>query len=209
MPGTLACRWKAVNEGRRVGYCLSVLNRILSRLRRPAAMPAGGELYFALVRQARNPVFFREWCVPDTVDGRFDMIVVHAAVLFRRLRALGPAAQALSDQTFAAMTADLDRSVRELGGGDIGVGKRMKAMGQAFYGRVQAYDAALAGTQPLEDALLRNVYRNAPVDPAVVGGLADYVRRAGAALDGQSLAELATGLPTFPPVGDPAGRPGG
>ena len=205
MAGTLACRLKAVNEGPGLGYCLPVLNRILSRLRRPAEMPAGSELYFALVRQARQPVFFRDWKVPDTVDGRFDMIVVHAALVFRRLRALGPAAQALSDETFAAMTADLDRSVRELGGGDIGVGKRMKAIGRAFYGRVQAYDEALEGKQSLEDALVRNVYRNAPVDAAVVGRLADYVRNAVLALDRQSLADLARGRADFPSVEPPVG----
>jgi cytochrome b pre-mRNA-processing protein 3 len=176
----------------------SVLGRLLSRLRRSSDLPPGGALYFALVQQARSPVFFREWRVPDTVDGRFDMVVLHAALLFRRLRALGPEAQGLADETFAAMTGDLDRSVRELGGGDLGVGRRMKAIGQAFYGRVRAYDAALAGTQPLEEVLRRNVYREAPVGEDAVSRLAAYVRGAVQRLDQRTLSDLAAANPDFP-----------
>ena len=177
-----------------------MLSRLLSRLRRSSDLSPGSELYFALVRQARRPAFFREWNVPDTVDGRFDMVVLHAALVFRRLRALGPEAQSLSDATFAAMTGDLDRSVRELGGGDLGVGRRMKAIGQAFYGRVHAYDAALAGTQALEEVLRRNVYRDAAVSEEAVARLAAYVRNAVLRLDQRTLSDLAAAKPDFPLV---------
>lgn len=173
--------------------------RLFSFFRRNRELPPNSGLYFAIVRQARARAFFQSLGVPDTLDGRFDLVVLHAALVFRRLRGLGPQALALADATFDAMTADLDRSVRELGVGDMSVGKRVKAMGQAFYGRAQAYDAALAGTEVLSEVLRRNLYRTTSVDEQVLGRVAEYVRAAAGRLEHQPLADLAAGKLEFPP----------
>ena len=166
------------------------------RARREA--PPGRKLYFAVLAQSRLPAFYGSFAVPDTVPGRFDMVVLHAALVFRRLRAIGGEAQALSDEMFETMTADLDRSMREVGIGDQGVSKRMKLMAGSFYGRAQAYEQALSGTESLEDALRRNLYGTVTVGDDVVARMADYVRAAAAAAGAQSLADLREGRTGFP-----------
>ncbi|MBM3506951.1 MAG: hypothetical protein FJX64_04355 [Alphaproteobacteria bacterium] len=173
------------------------LRRRIHAHREPSA---GRKLYFAVLAQSRLPAFYGSFGVPDTVDGRFDLVVLHAVLVFRRLRALGPEAALLSDETFEVMTADLDRSVRELGIGDMAVGRRVKAMARAFYGRAQAYESGLSGTESLEDALRRNVYRTVTAPDALVGRLAEYVRAAAAGVGRQSLEDLAAGRPGFPPT---------
>ncbi|MEQ8964625.1 MAG: ubiquinol-cytochrome C chaperone family protein [Azospirillaceae bacterium] len=155
---------------------------LFSRLRRGTdpARTAAPELYTALVERARAPDFYRTLGVPDTVDGRFDLIVLHAHLLFRRLRGGGEAAERLSQAVFDYMMSDMDRNLREMGVGDLGVGKRIKAMARAYYGRARAYDAALDDPAPgaLAGALARNLLpADAPADAPAAAGLADYVRR--------------------------------
>jgi cytochrome b pre-mRNA-processing protein 3 len=110
----------------------------------------------ALVTRARAPVFFRDYGVPDTIDGRFDLLALHAWLVLERLDAAGrrDLAQGLTDALFVRF----DEGLRDLGAGDMGMGRRMKKIAAAFYGRMQAYsravdDAALAA------AVERNVYR--------------------------------------------------
>ena len=110
----------------------AMLNRLLSRLRRSSEWSPGSALYFALLQQARHAVFFRDWGVPDTVDGRFDMIVLHAMLVIRRLRQGGAEGQAVAQEMFDRMFLDFDRSLRELGVGDMSIGKQIKKMGKAF-----------------------------------------------------------------------------
>jgi cytochrome b pre-mRNA-processing protein 3 len=174
---------------------LDFLRRRMRAQRDPAS---GSRLYFAVLAQSRLPAFYGSFAVPDTLDGRFDMVALHAALVFRRLRALGPEARALSDAMFEVMTADLDRSVRELGVGDQGVPKRVKSMARAFYGRAQAYEHALAGSASLEDALRRNLYGTVTVSDALIARMAEYVGAAAAGADAQSLADLAEGRTGFP-----------
>ena len=116
-------------------------------------------LYRAVVAQARLPLFYECWGVEDTVEGRFEMISLHAFLVLRRLKAERERTAALSQAFFDLMFADVDRNLRELGVGDMGVGKRVKRMVSGFYGRIAAFDAGLAGDEAaLRDAVLRNVF---------------------------------------------------
>src|SRR5882757_11444707 len=157
-------------------------------------------LYGAVVAQARCQCFYQEYGVADTVLGRFDMIVLHAALLLRRLREGDRAMQRLAQGIFDAFCLDIDHNLREMGISDQGVPRQMRRVGEAFYGRARAYDAALA--QPddamLADALARNVYADVTVGQVAALHLAAYVRRAVAALDSQELAAIARGVLRFP-----------
>ena len=176
---------------------------ILSRLfRRHSLEKPAAALYGDIVRRARTPVFYEQAGVPDTVDGRFEMITLHAFLVMRHLRRGGEQAQKLSQTLFDQMFADMDQSLREIGIGDLSVGKHIKKMAKAFYGRVAAYDAALdGGAEPLEDALRRNHYGTAEEVPdAAVRLLADYVRSADAYMTAVGAAPLLTGRADFGPV---------
>jgi cytochrome b pre-mRNA-processing protein 3 len=164
-------------------------------------------LYNTLVAQARQPGFYLAGDVPDTLDGRFDMIVLHAFLVMRRLRDGGASGEALSQALFDEMFADMDRSLREMGVGDMGIGRRVRAMGKAFMGRVKAYEEGLEqGGTALEEALARNLYRSGPPAAGAVDRIAAYVRREVAELKAQPLAALMAGEITFgtPPQGDTA-----
>ena len=173
----------------------------LSRLfRRRTAAPAPAEaLYLALVRQAREPAFYAAHGVPDTLDGRFDMIVLHATLVLLRLKAAGASAGPLAQALFDILFADMDRSLREMGVGDMGVGKRVKQMGKAVYGRLAAYESGLAGEDAaLEAAVARNLYGTVMPVPADVAAMGRYMRAAMAGLARQSLGDLAAGKVAFP-----------
>ena len=100
-------------------------------------------LYVAIVNQARQPFLFDKFGGPDTVDGRFDMISLHVFLILRKLNNDEYKVKGLSQSLFDTMFADMDRSLREMGAGDLGVGKRVKAMATAFYGRLSAYEKAI------------------------------------------------------------------
>ena len=118
------------------------------------------QLYRRLVRQARDPVFYLHLGVPDTPDGRFDMIILHAFLVIRRLKAEHERTVGLAQAIFDLMFADMDQNLREMGVGDLGVSKQIKGMAEAFYGRTAAYEEGLTddGTL-LGRALQRNLYR--------------------------------------------------
>jgi cytochrome b pre-mRNA-processing protein 3 len=155
-------------------------------------------LYGVLVAQARRPWFYTEGGVPDTLDGRFDILVAHAFLLMRRLgRVEGDNARdakALSQAVFDLMFTDLDHNLRELGVGDMSVGKKVKQMAKAFYGRVSAYDAALEDGEPtLAGALARNLYRGSPPTPETAPHMAAYLVRQARHLDGIAWDALSNG----------------
>lgn len=156
-------------------------------------------LYQRVVTQARQPVFYRDYAVPDTLDGRFEMIVLHAILVMRRLRQAGEAGRLLSQSLFDLLFADMDSSLREIGVGDLSVGKKIKAMGQAFYGRVEAYESGLqtAADAPLAAALTRNLYGTTEPPAAAVAAMAAYIRRADALLAAQPDGNLLAGNPDF------------
>jgi cytochrome b pre-mRNA-processing protein 3 len=123
-------------------------------------------IYGMIVAQARQPVFYQRYRVPDTVNGRFDMVLVHLWLVLRRLRA-SAAGAALSQALFDHFCSDMDDNLREMGVGDLSVPKRMVKFAEAFYGRTAAYDAALkAGGSALAQALARNVLLVADAAPA-------------------------------------------
>jgi cytochrome b pre-mRNA-processing protein 3 len=167
---------------------------------RRAVKEAAHAAYVDLVARARSPAFYAEHGVPDTVDGRFEMIALHAFLVLYRLR--GEAAgrefgQALHDVLFA----DMDRSLREMGTGDLSVGREVKRMAQSFYGRIAAYQSALAGESDLDSALRRNLFGTvAPGGAADVAFMAAYLRRQAAALAALPVAEVAAGRIVFAPI---------
>ena len=121
---------------------LNAIFRSLFSGRADPASAAASAIYEQIVAQARQPAFYAEHGVPDTPTGRFEMIVAHAALVFRRLR--GDEAQSrVAQAVFDLFFADMDRSLRELGVGDLSVPKKIKGMGQVFYGRALAYAEAL------------------------------------------------------------------
>jgi cytochrome b pre-mRNA-processing protein 3 len=134
------------------------------RRRRRNVERAGTELYAAAVAGARQPFFYAALGVPDTLDGRFDLIALHAFLLVHRLRDDPDLAQAVFD----AMFADMDRNLREIGVGDLSVGKRVRDMWEAFHGRSKVYAEAVEANDAdaLAVALARNVWRGAAPENA-------------------------------------------
>jgi cytochrome b pre-mRNA-processing protein 3 len=160
----------------------------------------GHALYVAAVAAARRPVFYEGFGVPDTLDGRFDCVGLHVFLVIRQLWKAPAPGPELAQAVFDAMFGDMDRSLREIGVGDLSVPKRNRRMWEAFHGRALAYGEALdAGDEPaLAAAIARNVWRGreAGGGPAL---LAAYARRADVALAGQ-VAELHSGRVVFPEV---------
>jgi cytochrome b pre-mRNA-processing protein 3 len=177
---------------------------LLGMFRRRPHERAGFELYGAAVAAARDPRLFAGLGVPDTVEGRFDLVSLHVALLIRRLRtdadARGPA---LAQAVFDAMFADMDVNLREMGVGDLSVGKRVRGLWEAFHGRALAYEAALDSPDPaaLADAIARNVWRGEPPEGAPAA-LAALARVQAEHLAGQEIAALAAGRAAFRPAGE-------
>ena len=169
---------------------------IFPLFRRNAQAPTISTLYGMIVAQARLPSFYRDYGVADTVNGRFDMIVLHLALVLDRL-AQEPGLQSLGQGVFDRFCQDMDHNVREMGIGDLKVPKEMQRMGEAFYGRAQAYRAALAADDPkaLTAALQRNIYGG---EPAAAPRLAAYMREALRDLSAQDSASLGRGELRFP-----------
>lgn len=160
-------------------------------------------LYRSIIEQARLPIFYSGYGVPDTVDGRFDMIVLHAHILFDRLKDGDAADEELSQAVFDLMFADMDQNLREMGVGDIGVAKRIKAMAEAFYGRATAYAVALKkeGDTDLTAALKRNVYRKSEPSEQQLNAATTYFRTQIAHVGAQNLMGFQKGDVSFKPPG--------
>ena len=169
-----------------------------NHFRKPLAPPPGTieAIYGMIVAQAREPLFYREFGVPDTVDGRFDMVLLHLWLVLRRLRAVAGGA-GLSQALFDHFCSDMDANLREMGVGDLTVPKRMQKFGEAFYGRAAAYDAALeAGAEPLAQALCKNVLDGRDIAQArQLAAYADAVIATSAELDDGA---IAAGMWKFP-----------
>ncbi|QYF87977.1 ubiquinol-cytochrome C chaperone family protein [Brevundimonas sp. PAMC22021] len=174
---------------------------MLTRLLRPKVKDRTGEALYALaVAQARQPGFYTALGVADRIDSRFELYTLHVLLLVLRLRDEGSgegeeAAQALFD----AYVSALDHALRELGVGDVSVGKKMRKLGEALYGRMKAYEAPLhAGdAQVLAAALARNVYETDNADAA--RSLAQYALETRAGLATQGLKAIKSG-PTWPDI---------
>lgn len=172
---------------------------MIFRLFQRGPRPAASTLYGAIVAQSRRPGFYRDLRVPDTVAGRFDMIVLHLVLVSRRLARAGGQGQRLAQEVFDLFCRDMDGNLREMGVGDLTVPKRMREFAEAFYGRRTAYDGALAdpGGPALADALARNVLGRNGAD-GDAQALAVYVRTAAHRLDAQDGSGLLDGRVVFP-----------
>ena len=178
-----------------------MLKKLLSRSRFEDETHA---LYDIVVGQARQPALFRDFGVPDTLDGRFEMVVLHALLTMRRLRACGEDGQAQAQKLFDIMFADFDRALREIGVGDLSVGRRIKKMAQAFYGRAAALDSALEDVddnESLRETIVRNVFGTVEPDDAHVEKLVRYVRVQARRLDSLDDADVQAAGLSFDDVG--------
>jgi cytochrome b pre-mRNA-processing protein 3 len=171
---------------------------ILRPFRRSAEARTIASLYGMIVAQARHPVFYAKYGVPDTVQGRFDLIVLHLVLLLRRLDRTGDQGRFFGQRLFDAFCGDLDGNLREMGIGDLAVPKHMQRFGEAFYGRQAAYLGALDSSDPrdFENALARNIFAGGASERTVE--LARYGRAAARELDVQEESALLRGELAFP-----------
>jgi cytochrome b pre-mRNA-processing protein 3 len=153
------------------------------------------------MRQARSPALYAVMGAPDTVEGRFELLTAHVILLVDRLAGAGEAAAQSSQALFDTYVSNLDGALREMGVGDLTVGKRMRALGGAFYGRAEAYRTAfraLPDTGALEAVIERTVLGGgASCDAAP---LAAYVASARQRLADASVDGLLEGPPAWPPL---------
>ena len=153
-------------------------------------------IYGMIVTQAREPLFYRDLGVPDTVNGRFDLLVLHLWMVLRRLKSI-EGGTGLSQTLFDRFCDDMDANLREMGVGDLTVPKRMQAFGEAFYGRAAAYDLAVtAGEERLAQALCKNILNGEQIENA--RRLAFYAEASISALAGLDDATLRSGSWRFP-----------
>jgi cytochrome b pre-mRNA-processing protein 3 len=168
---------------------------LLDRLFRPRqALSAGRALYARAVEQSRVPELYSTLGAPDSVEGRFEIYSLHVVLLLDRLRGQGDAAADVSQILFDTYVKGLDDALREMGVGDLSVGRKMRKLGEAFYGRGKSYETAfqaLPDTGPLRALLTRTVYAEAPAEAAP--GLVAYVLDQRAALAQQPLERLLAG----------------
>jgi cytochrome b pre-mRNA-processing protein 3 len=167
--------------------------------RKPRRAPRGTieAIYGMIVTQAREPMFYQDLGVPDTVNGRFDLILLHLWLLLRRLRTAADGAE-LAQALFDRFCEDMDDNLREMGVGDQTVPRRMRAFGEAFYGRTRAYDLATdEGREALASAISRNILNGTELGQA--RRLAAYVRATDADLSQIDEGALLLGSFRFPP----------
>jgi cytochrome b pre-mRNA-processing protein 3 len=152
---------------------LALLSRLYGERRERAALRP---LYDALVAAAREPAWYRDGGVPDTLEGRFDMLATLLALALIRLEAEGDGAKAESVALTEIFIDDMDGTLRQIGIGDFVVGKHVGKLVGALGGRLGALREALAGSAPLEAAVRRNVFRDAPVPDSSVEWVGDRLR---------------------------------
>ena len=175
---------------------------IFSLFRQDPSLAAGEALYAAIVEQSRREAFYLDFGAPDTVEGRFEMIALHAVLVLRRLKGEPGDAKEVSQCLFDAMFRNMDDALRELGVGDMAIGRKIRTLAENFYGRVEAYGDALgaADRKALALALSRNVYESESADAG--DALAAYVMTAEAALAAQPTDKLCGGAVRFPAPGE-------
>lgn len=167
--------------------------------------PSIEPLFAALVAQARNQGFYRSLQVPDTFDGRFEMLTLHLFLTIRRLQA-DKAASKAAERLTARYFRSLDDALRESGVGDLSVARKMRALAENFYGRVRAYSEALDfedDPSPLIQAVSRNVFGLSESREAAP--LSEYVRQSEIALRSQDCTIIVSGRISFAPLPDSAG----
>jgi cytochrome b pre-mRNA-processing protein 3 len=153
-------------------------------------------LYAEIVAAARQPRFYAQWGVPDTIDGRFDMLALHMFLVLDRLHRAGEGYSEFTQLLTNRFFAEMDAALREVGVGDLVVGKKVRKMAEAFYGRVTAYRAGLREDgDTLRDAIARNIY--AGTDASHAQALANWVRAVRTSLQDQEPAAMTRGEVRF------------
>jgi cytochrome b pre-mRNA-processing protein 3 len=166
------------------------------------------EIRGEIVAAARRPELYEQLGAPDRLDGRFELLTLHAGLVLRRLSALGGVADGIAQDLVDSLFSHFDDTLREIGHSDIGVAKRLKTMGSAFYGRSAAYAAALdaSSSGDLAVALARNVYgATGPETAPKAEALAQYIASLDAALTAIPVEAFTEGRFRFPPGSIAAG----
>ena len=160
---------------------------------------AAATLYGCFASQARRPDFYLSLGVPDSVDGRFEMVALHAFLVFRRLKGQGAAVDRLAQATYDVMFKEMDLALRELGAADLGVGRRIKHMTESLNGRIQAYERGLMASdnEILFDALRRNLFGTVMAREQDLVAMAAYIRDTAADLGLQDLTKIIGGSIEF------------
>lgn len=167
-------------------------------LAKSSARKGAERLYAAAASQARTEVLYARMGTPDTVEGRFELLTLHVILLIDRLKDGGSEAGAVRQLLFDIYVSNLDGALREMGVGDLAVGKRMRELGEAFYGRARSCEAAfgaLPDTGLLEEVLGRTVFAGA--QDARPAALADYVRRCRLSLAAAEVPAVIAGAPAW------------
>ncbi len=156
------------------------------------------KLYAQAVERGREPVFYESLSVPDTLDGRFEMISLHTGLIINRIRYEGKAGHRLAQSIFDEMFLNMEISCRQVGIGDLSVPKHIKRMMKALQGRALTYDVA-AGNNALPEALAKNLYATVATPGApVLNVMSDYILAARTALENQKFEDLSQGIISFP-----------
>lgn len=168
---------------------------------------AANLLYEAIVTQARQPVFYIDYEVEDNVTGRFELIVLHAYMLFHRLKDEDQQTKDLGQAVFDRFFKDMDHSLREIGIGDLSVPKKIKKMAQLFYGNVKAYDDSReTSDEAFAEALSRNIYPNVDGTHGKAGTMVSYVKACTEHLAEQTIDDFAQGKIKFSDIPSPVGN---
>jgi cytochrome b pre-mRNA-processing protein 3 len=176
---------------------MGVLASLFGRDPRRAAVEAA---YRRIVQRSREPRFYADWGVPDTLDGRFELLALHTYLVLRRLRGEGETAAGFAQALFDTLFADIDRGLREMGVGDLGVGRHVKDMAKALYGRIAAYDKGLIDEGALAAGLRRNLFGTVEPSAPQLALAVGYLKRQAAALQTQPVASLLAGEVDFAPL---------
>ena len=167
--------------------------------RTPARRAAGEGLYALAVQQARRPAFYTQLGVPDTPNGRFELYSLHVLLLLRRLKDAGEAGADTAQVLFDTFISSLDDALREQGVGDLSVAKKMRKLGEAFYGRVRSYDEALA-VLPDTEALQTLIARTVCADGCHAAAVTRYAADGAALLAARSDEDVLNGSIAWPEV---------
>ncbi len=171
----------------------------LSFFEKDRALEAGEALYAAAVEQARQPALYATFGTPDTVEGRFEQVALHVYLILRRLKNDDPGAKKVGQKLFDVMFQNMDDALRELGVGDMSIGRKIRTLAGNFYGRVAAYEEGLgaeSGDDDLARALGRNIFEDEGA--AAARPLANYVREAALFIEKQPAARIVGGIVQFP-----------
>lgn len=152
-------------------------------------MASAERVYAGMLTHVRHPKFYSEYGVPDSFDGRFDLLLLHGFLVINRM---GSEGKEFSQALFDVMFADMDQTLREIGIGDMGVPKHMRRMMKAFNGRMHVYaDAFAGGRESLKEALRRNLYGTLPdVTDEILEKMVSYVLSSVAKLKQQPDGEI-------------------